>query len=63
MGGVEESGIGVRHGPEGIRKYCRAQTILITRSLMPAREPQMYPYTRGSARLVRALLIRLLYRR
>ena len=24
MGGVKESGIGVRHGAEGIRKYCRA---------------------------------------
>ena len=22
MGGLKESGIGVRHGPEGIRKYC-----------------------------------------
>ena len=62
MGGVKESGIGVRHGPEGIRKYCRPQTIVITSRLMPAREPQMYPYTRRSARLMRTLL-RLLYRR
>ena len=62
MGGVKESGIGVRHGPEGIRKYCSTQTIVITSRLMPAREPQFYPYTRRSARLVR-MLLRLLYRR
>jgi acyl-CoA reductase-like NAD-dependent aldehyde dehydrogenase len=62
MGGVKESGIGVRHGPEGIRKYCRGQTIVVTSRLVPAREPQMYPYTRTRARLVAALL-RLLYRR
>jgi acyl-CoA reductase-like NAD-dependent aldehyde dehydrogenase len=62
MGGVKESGIGVRHGAEGIRKYCRPQTIVIAASLMPAREPQMFPYTKTSARLIGALL-RLLYRR
>ena len=63
MGGTKESGIGVRHGPEGIRKYCTsAQTILLTPRLMPRREPQMYPYTKASARLVRRLLSAL-YRR
>jgi acyl-CoA reductase-like NAD-dependent aldehyde dehydrogenase len=62
MGGAKESGIGVRHGAEGIRKYCRPQTILLTPRAMPAREPQFYPYTKRSARLVRTLL-RLLYRR
>ncbi|HZL54940.1 MAG TPA: aldehyde dehydrogenase family protein [Solirubrobacteraceae bacterium] len=62
MGGVKESGIGVRHGAEGIRKYCRPQTIVLTSRFVPAHEPQMYPYTRASSRLVRALL-RLLYGR
>jgi acyl-CoA reductase-like NAD-dependent aldehyde dehydrogenase len=62
MGGVKESGIGVRHGAEGIRKYCRAQTILLSPRAMPAREPQFYPYSKRSARLVRTLL-RVLYRR
>ncbi|HEX4033515.1 MAG TPA: aldehyde dehydrogenase family protein [Solirubrobacteraceae bacterium] len=62
MGGVKESGIGVRHGAEGIRKYCRPQTILVSPRAMPAREPQFYPYTKRSARLVRTLL-RVLYRR
>ena len=62
MGGLGESGIGVRHGPEGIRKYCTARTIVVTPRGAPSREPQFYPHTPGSARLVRGL-IRLLYRR
>jgi acyl-CoA reductase-like NAD-dependent aldehyde dehydrogenase len=62
MGGVGESGIGVRHGAEGIRKYCRSQTILLTPRLAPEREPHFYPYT---ARRTRALkwALRLLYGR
>jgi acyl-CoA reductase-like NAD-dependent aldehyde dehydrogenase len=62
MGGVKESGIGVRHGAEGIRKFCTTQTILLTPRLMLRREPQMYPYTKASATLVRRLL-KTLYRR
>ena len=62
MGGLGESGIGVRHGAEGIRKYCTARTIVLTPRGAPRREPQFYPHTAGSARLVRRLL-RLLYRR
>ena len=27
MGGMKKSGIGRRHGPEGIRKYCETQTV------------------------------------
>ena len=62
MGGIKESGIGVRHGPEGIRKFTTSQTILLTPRLMLRREPQMYPYTKVSAPLVRRLLTAL-YRR
>ncbi len=32
MGGMKQSGIGRRHGPEGIRKYTEAQTIVINRT-------------------------------
>jgi hypothetical protein len=56
MGGLKESGIGVRHGPDGIRKYCTARTVIVTPRLMPAREPQMFPYTKLSARIVRWLI-------
>ena len=31
MGGCKESGIGVRHGPAGIRKVADSQTILSRR--------------------------------
>ena len=31
MGGIKQSGIGRRHGAEGIRKYCRQKTIVIDR--------------------------------
>ena len=62
MGGIKESGIGVRHGPEGIRKFTTSQTIVLTPRLMLRREPQMYPYTKVSAPLVRRLLSAL-YRR
>ena len=57
MGGVKESGIGVRHGAEGIRKYCRTQTILISPRADAARASRSStPTRRRSARLVRALL-------
>jgi succinate-semialdehyde dehydrogenase/glutarate-semialdehyde dehydrogenase len=32
MGGFKESGVGRRHGPEGIRKYTEAQTIVANRT-------------------------------
>jgi acyl-CoA reductase-like NAD-dependent aldehyde dehydrogenase len=62
MGGHKQSGIGVRHGPDGIRKYCKTQTIVISPRWMPAREPQFYPRSAASSKLARVLL-RVLYRR
>jgi acyl-CoA reductase-like NAD-dependent aldehyde dehydrogenase len=56
MGGMKQSGLGRRHGAEGIRKYCRSQTILVTPRWMPRREPQMYPYRRLRSALLRRLL-------
>jgi acyl-CoA reductase-like NAD-dependent aldehyde dehydrogenase len=43
MGGWKESGLGVRHGPGGIRKYTRTQSVLITR-IAPKREIHYFPY-------------------
>ncbi|MGI8902674.1 MAG: aldehyde dehydrogenase family protein [Solirubrobacteraceae bacterium] len=51
MGGWKSSGIGVRHGPEGIRKYTRRQTILVTR-LHPKKDLYMYPHAQGRSRLL-----------
>ncbi|HEX8959102.1 MAG TPA: aldehyde dehydrogenase family protein, partial [Solirubrobacterales bacterium] len=51
MGGWKQSGIGYRHGEVGIRKYCRAESLVITR-FGGKREPAWYPYTKGRRRLV-----------
>ena len=31
MGGWKQSGIGLRHGEPGIKKYCRSESLVITR--------------------------------
>ena len=51
MGGWKESGIGFRHGEYGIRKFCRAESIVITR-FGGKREPTWYPYTKARRGLV-----------
>jgi hypothetical protein len=61
MGGWKTSGMGLRHGAPGIRKYCRQQSLLITR-LAPKRDLHMFPYKpRTTGMLVKA--IKLLYGR
>jgi len=62
MGGVKESGIGVRHGAEGIRKFTTPQTIVLSPRWMPRREPQMYPFSARRTRLL-SRIVRLLYGR
>lgn len=59
MGGWKESGLGVRHGPEGIRKYTRRQSLLVSR-VVPRRELHMMPFRRRNYRVLTAL-VRLLY--
>jgi acyl-CoA reductase-like NAD-dependent aldehyde dehydrogenase len=61
MGGWKSSGIGVRHGPAGIRKYCLTQSILFT-SLAPKRDIHMFPYRPWRSRLM-AGVVKLLYGR
>src|SRR3954451_10823598 len=51
FGGWGESGIGVRHGAQGIRKYCKTHSVLVTR-LAPKKDIHMFPY---SARTTKAL--------
>ncbi|HEV3230194.1 MAG TPA: aldehyde dehydrogenase family protein [Solirubrobacteraceae bacterium] len=62
MGGWKASGLGSRHGPGGIRKYCAQQTILITPRLALKREPHMFPYSKRGTRFLGRLL-RFLYGR
>jgi acyl-CoA reductase-like NAD-dependent aldehyde dehydrogenase len=61
MGGWKQSGIGVRHGPSGIRKYCRTQTILFL-SRAPKRDLHMFPNRRWRSKLL-ARLVKLIYGR
>ena len=56
FGGAKESGLGSRHGANGIRKYCSQQTILVTR-FGPKREPTMFPYKRATAKLFEGLMV------
>ena len=51
MGGWKESGIGFRHGEPGIKKYCRSESLVITR-FGGKREPTWYPYTKGRRALL-----------
>jgi acyl-CoA reductase-like NAD-dependent aldehyde dehydrogenase len=51
MGGWKQSGIGYRHGAPGIRKFCRTESLVITR-FGGKREPSWYPYTRSRRGLV-----------
>ncbi len=61
MGGWKESGIGVRHGPSGIRKYCHTQSILFT-PLAPKRDFHMFPYRPWRSKLM-ARAVRWIYGR
>ena len=45
MGGWKASGLGSRHGPDGIRKYAKRQSLMITPGYAPSREAHMFPYS------------------
>jgi acyl-CoA reductase-like NAD-dependent aldehyde dehydrogenase len=62
FGGTRESGLGARHGADGIRKYCARQTILVTRFAM-SREPTMYPNAAWKAKLFDRLMVAMWGRR
>jgi len=62
MGGAKPgSGIGYRHGPGGIRKFCRQQSVLVSRMHL-RRDVHMYPYSPRRTKLL-ARAFRLLYGR
>ena len=62
MGGWKASGLGTRHGAGGIRKFCRQQSLFVTRFAPPGGDLQFYPFRAGRMKLVRRL-VRLLYGR
>jgi acyl-CoA reductase-like NAD-dependent aldehyde dehydrogenase len=61
MGGWKDSGLGSRHGADGIRKYTKRQALLVTR-LAPKRDLHMLPYRERTTRMIERLL-RFLYGR
>jgi acyl-CoA reductase-like NAD-dependent aldehyde dehydrogenase len=54
MGGWKSSGLGTRHGANGIRKYTKVQSLLVTRRALK-REPFMFPYKPRTTMLLRRL--------
>jgi acyl-CoA reductase-like NAD-dependent aldehyde dehydrogenase len=51
MGGWKESGLGVRHGAGGIRKYTRQQALYVTR-FATKRDLHYFPYAAGKSKLL-----------
>lgn len=60
MGGIKESGLGRRHGAEGIRKYCQQKTVVTDRLGLKS-EFSWFPTTKRKADFFRGGL-RLLFR-
>jgi acyl-CoA reductase-like NAD-dependent aldehyde dehydrogenase len=56
MGGWKESGLGTRHGADGIRKYTKKQTLLVTKFAPMKRDVHMMPYSAGRTKLIGRLL-------
>ena len=56
FGGVGESGIGVRHGAAGIQKYCRTQSLMVTR-FAGKKELYFFPYTPRRSKLLERVLV------
>ena len=61
MGGWKSSGLGSRHGADGIRKYTKKQAIVVTR-LAPKRDLHMLPYSAKRTKLI-ARMLKLVYGR
>jgi acyl-CoA reductase-like NAD-dependent aldehyde dehydrogenase len=61
MGGWKDSGLGVRHGAGGIRKYTRQQAILVTRIALK-RDVHFFPYKPRTTKLL-GRFVKLLYGR
>jgi acyl-CoA reductase-like NAD-dependent aldehyde dehydrogenase len=58
LGGVKASGTGFRHGPEGLRQFCRIETIVEDHPLLGWLSPLLgreltFPYNRRAQRLLR----------
>jgi betaine-aldehyde dehydrogenase len=52
MGGWKESGIGYRHGVYGIRKFCRAESIVSPRFPQGKADPLWFPHSPRKRKLI-----------
>jgi acyl-CoA reductase-like NAD-dependent aldehyde dehydrogenase len=55
MGGWKHSGIGVRHGAQGIRRFCRTEALTIPRLPQAKSEAVWFPYSPRKRGLIRRL--------
>ena len=55
MGGWKASGLGSRHGADGIRRYTKKQALLVTR-FAPKKDLHMLPYSARRTKLIGGLL-------
>jgi acyl-CoA reductase-like NAD-dependent aldehyde dehydrogenase len=62
MGGWKESGLGTRHGADGIRKYTKRQSLLVTSFAPLKKDLHMMPYSSRRTGFAKRLL-KLLYGR
>jgi hypothetical protein len=58
LGGVKASGLGVRHGPEALRQFCRLETVVEDHPLLGWLSPYIsrqisFPYQSRMLRLFR----------
>ena len=55
MGGWKNSGIGVRHGAQGIRRFCHTEAVTIPRLPTSKSEPVWFPYSARKRGFVRRM--------
>jgi acyl-CoA reductase-like NAD-dependent aldehyde dehydrogenase len=55
MGGWKNSGIGVRHGAQGIRRFCHTEALTIPRTPQAKSEPIWFPYSPRRRELIRRM--------
>jgi acyl-CoA reductase-like NAD-dependent aldehyde dehydrogenase len=61
LGGVKASGLGLRHGPEGLRQFCRLETVVEDHPLLGWLSPILqreltFPYKARTQRLLRRFM-------
>jgi acyl-CoA reductase-like NAD-dependent aldehyde dehydrogenase len=64
LGGVKASGMGFRHGPEGLRQFCRIETVVEDRAVLGLLSPFIdrqlaFPYRSRVLRIVRWFMRRM----